>query len=323
MKKILIFKTDRLGDLLNISPIINNLKLNFPSSTITLVCSEYNKSIAEYYQNDLDLIIFKKPLLFFLLKNIKFIFFKEFDFIFQLDGKNHSYFSSILIRAKKKVCVKFIKSKKILNKIIFIKRPNFIINFFFDESEISYENYDIIDNINYHYLTLYLNLLKKLNIKIFSKNHYLPFYEAKKISNFKNGYTLIHIDHRWEQFPQSVSINLKEKLLKLSVSTNLVVSSNIGGNKVFEFLNKELFNKPNIEFIKDPSLDDTISLIYYSNSCISSHSGLIVHTAASFNKKIIDIVSIDIFNELDRWIPYNVDYKRLDIHNFIEINFDL
>ena len=120
-----------------------------------------------------------------------------------------------------------------------------------------------------------------------------------------------------------MSIDVKEKLLKLSLSTNLVVSSNIGGNKVFEFLNKELFNKPNIEFIKDPSLDDTISLIYYSNSCISSHSGLIVHTAASFNKKIIDIVSIDIFNELDRWIPYNVDYKRLDIHNFIEINFDV
>ena len=75
MKKILIFKTDRLGDLLNISPIINNLKLNFPSSTITLVCSEYNKSIAEYYQNDLDLIIFKKPLFFFFIKEYKIYFF--------------------------------------------------------------------------------------------------------------------------------------------------------------------------------------------------------------------------------------------------------
>ena len=28
MKKILIFKTDRVGDLINITPIINNLKLN-------------------------------------------------------------------------------------------------------------------------------------------------------------------------------------------------------------------------------------------------------------------------------------------------------
>ena len=75
MKKILIFKTDRLGDLLNISPIINNLKLNYPSSSITLICSEYNKSIAEYYRNDLNLIVFNKPLIFFLLKNFKFFFF--------------------------------------------------------------------------------------------------------------------------------------------------------------------------------------------------------------------------------------------------------
>ena len=96
MKKILIFKTDRLGDLLNISPIINNLKHNYPSCTITLVCSKYNKSIAEYYHNDVEFIIFNKPLFSFLIKNIKLIFFKRYDFIFQLDGKNHSYFTSIL-----------------------------------------------------------------------------------------------------------------------------------------------------------------------------------------------------------------------------------
>ena len=78
-----------------------------------------------------------------------------------------------------------------------------------------------------------------------------------------------------------------------------------------------------IQIIKDPNLDDTISLVYYSKSCVSSHSGLIVHTAAAFNKKIIDIVSKDIFNELDRWIPYNIVYKRIDINNFIEVNFEI
>jgi ADP-heptose:LPS heptosyltransferase len=323
MKKILIFKTDRLGDLLNISPIINNLKLNYPNSSITLICSKYNKSIAEYYHNDVKLIVFEKPLIFFLLKNIKFLFFNNYDFIFQLDGKNHSYLASILIRAKKKVCIRFVKSKKILGLLIFINRPNFFINYFFDEKEISNENYNIVDNINYHYLSLYLNLLKKLKIKILSKNHYLPFDKAKKISNFKNGYCLIHIDQRWEQFPLDVSINLKEKILILSKSTNIVISSNIGGNKVFEYLNNELSNKPDIEFINDPNLHDTISLVYHSKSCISSHSGLIVHTAAAFNKKIIDVVSKDIFNELDRWIPYNILYKRIDINNFIEVNFEI
>ena len=323
MKKILIFKTDRLGDLLNISPIINNLKLNYPTSSITLICSKYNKSLAKYYHNDVELIVFKKPLIFFLLKNIRFIFFNNYDFIFQLDGKNHSYLTSILIRAKKKVCIRFLKSKKILGFLMFVSRPNFLMNYFFDEQEISYENYNIDNNTNYHYLSLYLNLLKKLNIKILSKNHYLPFYKIKKISNFNDGYCLMHIDERWEKFPLDVSINLKEKLLILSKSTNIVISSNIGGNKVFKYLNNELLNKPNIEFIIDPNLHDTISLVYNSKYCVSSHSGLIVHTAAAFNKKIIDIVSKDIFNELDRWIPYNIDYKRIDINNFIEVNFEI
>jgi ADP-heptose:LPS heptosyltransferase len=323
MKKILIFKTDRLGDLLNISPIINNLKLNYPSSSITLICSRYNKSIAKYYHNDVKIIVFEKPLIFFLIKNIKFFILNKFDFIFQLDGKNHSYFTSILIRANKKVCIRFIKSKKIFGKLIYIKRPNFFINYLFDEKEISYEDYNIDNNINYHYLSLYLNLLKKLNIKILSKNHYLPFNESKKISKFKKSYCLIHIDQRWEQFPPSVAINLKNKLITLSKSTNIVISSNIGGNKVFDTLNNEFSNKPNIEIVRDPKLHDTISLVYNSNSCISSHSGLIVHTAAAFNKKIIDIVSKDIFNELDRWIPFNVNYKRIDINNFTEVNFEI
>jgi ADP-heptose:LPS heptosyltransferase len=323
MKKILIFKTDRLGDLLNISPIINNLKLNYPNSSITLICSKYNKSIAKYYHNDVEHIVFEKPLIFFLLKNIKFLFFNNYDFIFQLDGKNHSYLTSILIKAKKKVCIRFVKSKKILGLLTYINRPNFFINYFFDEQEISNENYNIDNNINYHYLSLYLNLLKKLNIKILSKNHYLPFNKPKKITSFKDGYCLIHIDQRWEQFSLDVSINLKKKILILSKSTNIVISSNIGGNKVFDYLKNELLNKPDIEFINDPNLHDTISLVYHSKFCVSSHSGLIVHTAAAFNKKIIDIVSKDIFNELDRWIPYNIIYKRIDINNFIEVNFEI
>ena len=70
MKNILIFKTDRLGDLLNISTVIYNLKVNFPECKITLICSNYNKSIAKYYQNDLNILVYKKPLIFFCLNII-------------------------------------------------------------------------------------------------------------------------------------------------------------------------------------------------------------------------------------------------------------
>ena len=65
MKNILIFKTDRIGDLLNISPVIYNLKINFPKCKITLVCSNYNKSIAQYYENELNILIYNKPLIYY------------------------------------------------------------------------------------------------------------------------------------------------------------------------------------------------------------------------------------------------------------------
>ena len=167
MKNILIFKTDRLGDLLNISAVIYNLKLNFPECKITLVCSNYNKSIASYYENDLNIIIYDKPLIVFLFKNYLNLNKNNFDLILQLDGKNHSYISSILLNATTKACIKYIKNKKFFNKLISVSRPNFLINNFFDKNEISYENYDLSDNNKYHYLSLYLNLLKNLNIKIF------------------------------------------------------------------------------------------------------------------------------------------------------------
>ena len=323
MKKILIFKTDRLGDFLNISPVINNLKLNYPACSITIVCSEYNKSIAEYYRNDIDLIVFNKPLIFFLIKNFKFIFLNKYDLIFQLDGKNHSYFTSILIRAKKKICIKFLKNKNIFGKLISVNRPNFFVNYFFDDCEISNEDYNINNNTNYHYLSLYLNLLKKLNIEVLSKNHYLPFDKVKQISTFKKDYYLIHVDKRWEQFPKSIFISFKDKILELSKYKNIVISSNVGGNQAFNYLNDELFDNTNVEIINNLNLHDTITLVYFSNTCISSHSGLIVHSAAAFNKKIIDIVSKDIFNELDRWIPYNVNYTRFDINNFTDVDFNI
>ena len=81
MKNILIFKTDRLGDLLNISAVIYNLKLNYPKCKITLVCSNYNKSIARYYENDLNIITYDKPLIVFLFKNYLNLNKNNFDLI--------------------------------------------------------------------------------------------------------------------------------------------------------------------------------------------------------------------------------------------------
>tara|TARA_Y100001970_G_C14175239_1_gene826587 strand:- start:64 stop:1029 length:966 start_codon:yes stop_codon:yes gene_type:complete len=321
MKNILIFKTDRLGDLLNISAVIYNLKLNFPECKITLVCSNYNKSIASYYENDLNIIIYDKPLIVFLFKNYLNLNKNNFDLILQLDGKNHSYICSILLNATTKACIKYVKNKKFFNKLISVSRPNFLINNFFDKYEISYENYDLSDNHKYHYLSLYLNLLKNLNIKIFSKDHYLPFKNPVNQSNFNQSYFLFHIDQRWESFEQITQNLLNDKILALSKNNKIVITSNLGNNKIFNFLKRKLENNNNIQIVESPDLNKILSLIYYSNTCVSSHAGLIVHAAAAFKKNIIDLVSPNINNELDRWIPFNINYKRFDINNFYNFDF--
>ena len=321
MKNILIFKTDRLGDLLNISPVLFNLKTNFPDSRITLVCSNYNKSIAKYYINDLNIIIYNKPLIFFLFKNYLNLNKHNFDLILQLDGKNHSYLTSVFLKANKKACIKFIKNKKFLNKFFSVNRPNFLINKFFDINEISYENYKLSDNHKYHYLSLYLKFLKNLNIKIFSRDHYLPFKNPINQSNFNESYFLFHIDQRWEAFEQITQNLLNDKILSLSKNNKIVITSNLGNNKIFNFLKTKLENNNNVQIVESPDLNKILSLIYYSNTCVSSHSGLIVHAAAAFKKNIIDLVSPSINNELDRWIPFNINYKRFDINNFYNFDF--
>ena len=316
MKKILIFKTDRLGDFLNISPVISNLKLNYPSCEITLICSSYNKPIVQYYHNDLNYIVYRKSLVAFIIKNFYFIFLNKYDLILQLDGKNHSYLLSTLIRSTKKACINFIKYKKFFGLNFKINRPNFFIKSFFNLVEISYENYKHIDNKKFHYLGLYLSLLDKLNIKIESKNHYLPFNPKSKTIFLNKKYLLFHLDKRWELFPLIVRENLKKKLISLSNNSKIVITSNIGSNNFFNYIKKELINIKNIQFFDEPNLHNVISLVYFSETCVSSHSGLIVHSGAAFKKNIIDLVSPNINDELDRWIPFNINYKRFDINNF-------
>lgn len=316
MRQILIFKTDRLGDLLNISSVINNIKINFPNCRIDLVCSKYNKNIANYFSNYVNILVFEKPFIFFLLSNFKIFFLNRYDLIIQLDGKNHSYLSALLIRSKKKICIQYSKLKYILGKKVNILRPNNIIKLFYSNTLISTENYDISNNKDFHYLSLYLKLISLENIKIVNQDHFLPINFPNKISKFNNEYFYLHIDERWNNFEKKAFENINNAISHLSIDKNIVIASNIGGNNVFNKISELHDNKTNIEIIKDPSINDMISLIYYSHTCISSHTGLVVHLSAAFKKRIIDIVPKHIFNELDRWIPFNVDYIRLNILDF-------
>ena len=39
------------------------------------------------------------------------------------------------------------------------------------------------------------------------------------------------------------------------------------------------------------------------------------------NKNVIDIVHEEISNELDRWVPFEINYKRYNVENFLSKSF--
>ena len=99
-KQILIFKTDRIGDFVNFSPFLKILKSNIPNSEITIVCSVYNYQIIKNYKEIDKILIIEKNLIKDLIKIKSNINNKFYDYFFQMDGNNNSYYSHYLLNLK-------------------------------------------------------------------------------------------------------------------------------------------------------------------------------------------------------------------------------
>ena len=155
-----------------------------------------------------------------------------------------------------------------------------------------------------------------------NENHYFNFKPRFKVVAFSREYIHFHLDEKWINFNTDIHNNLIKFLELISINENVVITSNLGDNFLFNTVNYKFKKNKNFYFVKSPNFFDLISIIYFAKTCVSSHSGFIVHLAACYNKNIIDIVHKNIFNELDRWIPFNTKYKRYDIENFDKINLD-
>ncbi len=62
MDKIIIFKSDMVGDLINFSPCLKIIKDNKKHSHITLVCSSYNYQIAKNYRQIDKFMLFREKI---------------------------------------------------------------------------------------------------------------------------------------------------------------------------------------------------------------------------------------------------------------------
>ena len=342
MVKIIVFKSDALGDLILFSPCLKIFKENFKDSHITLICSKVNYKIAKNYQYIDKFIILEKGIFNFFIKNFKNCFLTRYDYLFQLDGKSRSYLISYFIRSKHKSTVCFIKHKKFFKVNYKVTRPSlFMLKCFFNNFVYCDERYSLSNDKPVHYQSNYFNLLEKLDLKINSKKNiftldksFEKIYEQFFHDYIDDKYLVFHFDERWENFQFQDFINSIKIIQKISLSRKVIITTGIKNFKFLDHLEKKftVFKYENnlISVNKDNNTDQILILkgiplnllcyfIKNSQKNISAHSGPIVHISPAFDRIFIDIISKSKNNELDRWIPLVSKYQRI---NFEELNDD-
>ena len=343
--KILTFRTDRIGDLINTSPFLKSLKKYYSNSEIHLVCSKYNSQIAKNYNFIDKIFIIDKQGSFF--NKVKFFFkivFNRYDICIVIDGKTISKLISFFIRAKHKYIVCFKKEKKIFGfkKTVF-RPPVFICKKFYNTHVLCDESYDkknVNKEFSNHYLSMYYFLLKKNYIDLVPCKHEFTLEESSKtVFNFffkkfiKSKYINFHIDYKWDSY--NIDMNVFISILKeISLKNKIIISSGKEGSNFFDELKKHFFlisfqdsdslsvnnfSSQNILLIEKLSVNLLACFLEKSLLHVSSHSGATIHISAAFNIPIIDFIKKSKATEYDRWIPNGIRYDRVFVNNLYEL----
>tara|TARA_B100000029_G_scaffold149804_1_gene145057 strand:- start:625 stop:1611 length:987 start_codon:yes stop_codon:yes gene_type:complete len=318
LKKILVFRTDRIGDLIVNCPSIITIKDYFQNSEITLVASDKNIEYAKSLNIFKNIYKFPKKNFFKKIKLINKLNKEKYDFIFIFDGKERSILSTYFIESKLKVALT--QSFKFYYKFLKIK-------FFKD-------NYKT--NLN----DIFKEMLSHCNINTEIK-HY-DFLKTKQDNAFSRkisttNYVHIHLDEKWFSnlyIKTYTNINpsynqFTEFLINISKIDNVLITTGINEtdlvnelkNRFFEkesnniFINKKFKNI--IYLIYKPSFEDIESLLRNSKILIACH-GAITHASNSFKVKKIDILEKSKLSFYNRFTSYLHDY-----HTAYRSSFDV
>ena len=324
VNNILIFRTDRIGDLLYTCPALLTIKNNLSNSQITLIASKKNFAYAKSLQifDKVDLFPQKR-----LVSKIRFIYYLsrlKFDYIFIFDGKKRSIISSIFIKSRYKVA------------IITEKKLNRIWNFF----KIKFINNKKENLINLFQESLnHCQINKKITNFDFLKNtNYNKFYSRIKIKNYLH----IHLDEKWFTnlyIKTYTEINpsyedMTDFINQLSKNYDILITTGVVDFRLIDNLKNKFFNRETdniyyrknldkfIYFVYKPTFDDLVSLLRKSKILIACH-GAITHAANSF-----DILKIDILEEgrikfYKRFTSYLKNYHPIYRSNFSNMRTNL
>ena len=331
MKKIIIFRTDRLGDYIIHSRPIYELKKNLKNAHITVVCSKINKKIlneAEYIDELIEHN--KKDSFLKKLKTFLNIIKSKYFAIFVLDGKNFSYLCNIFARSKNKYGLLYKSLKKFIFEFESYKPSKLYAFLFFNKAEIFTSRKYLLKSENL--CQKYLNLFNELQMNLKVEDKYIFNSPEKIITKFDSistklslkDYIIIHFDEKWldvknaeTELSKSI-ISLQKKINKKIIITafknNYVYFKNIKRNfPYFDCINDHFDNITisNITILDNINIFMFERFLNFSDLNISCHAGFIAQVCGANGSKLLDIINEIDYEWYSCWKPLNTH------HNFI------
>ena len=292
MGKYLIFRTDRIGDLIFSKIIINSILNKDSKNTIDLVCSPYNSNYAKNYKNINKTYILDKYNLILMIKNIFRINSIKYDYLIILDSKRRSFFFSIFLNAKYKIAL--LKNW----------RPKLLLKFFFDRFII---NSDVVPQ--YQNFSTLANMLDiKLNKKI---DYYQNFIGKRKKLTKNSNYLLLHLDEKWfdgfyhkdytsiglnfRNFNSLINSLFKKFKIKIIITTgkleikNLNIIINNFFNKISSYEYASIKFKKKLILFHNINFED-LEFIVKNSSIVFCCEGAISHVSHAYKKKTYALI---------------------------------
>ena len=319
LNNILIFRTDRVGDLIVTCPAIITIKEYLVNPKITIITSEKNYKYAK------DLKIFDEILIYPKKGFIKRTLFtmrlarNKFQYIFIFDGKERSVITSFFIKSKFKVAL--LQSIKFYHKLSKIK--------FFEDTEKT------------NLTEIFQKMLNYCSINTDINNY--DFIKLKKDNNFSkklpiDRYMHIHLDEKWFSnlyIKSYTNINPQyddfiDFINSISIHSDIIITTGVTDTSIIDQLKEKFFKKidekifhmknsgKSIYLIYKPSFEDIESLLRKAKTLIACH-GSVTHVANSLGVKKIDILEENKIEFYKRFTSYLKNYCPIYRSNFTHL----
>lgn len=299
MKRILLIRDDRIGDMVVSLPVIQFLKDSFPHLQIDVLCTPYNVTILQENPNVHEKYLLPKgivsKLLFFrtLRKN-------QYDCIIPLILIKKSRYGLFgqLIQTKNTITVGFVDREKEMYSKIF----SILSSIPFEQysmTEILLRWFSLLFGIDYNSKYMFTPLKVPKTNKQFSKE----FLRNKNCSEQIIAYNLSASDIR-RQLTDETHIRLITLILEAYPHCSIVLLSIAKDQKTVNKLLEHFGNTITV-FPATTNIYDTIALIELSKAVISPNTA-ITHIAASLDKPLLEIYSTLASLE---WGPKHTKYR--------------